>query len=60
MICKCNVSVIPCAAVIVGFTSSVYEASEADGETQVCISLSGQTERNVLLTLAAVDGAATG
>ena len=44
----------------VGFNSPGYEAGERDGvEVEVCIDLSGQTERNVNLTLAAVGGTAT-
>ena len=45
----------------VGFNSPGYEAGERDGvEVEVvCLDLSGQTERNVNLTLAAVGGTAT-
>ena len=44
----------------IGFTSSNYEASEADGESQMCVNLSGQTERRVSFTLEVVGGLATG
>lgn len=44
----------------VGFNSPGYEASEVDGEAQVCIDLRGQTERNVSLSLTTVGGTATG
>ena len=43
-----------------GFTSSNYLASESDGEVQVCIELSGQTQRDISITLAVSGGTATG
>ena len=44
----------------IGFTSPNYEASEADGGSQVCVNLSGRTERRVSFTLEVIGGLATG
>ena len=43
-----------------GFTSSTYVTSEMDTEVQVCIELSGQTQRDLLITLSVSGGTATG
>ena len=46
--------------VVVGFKHKTYTISEGNGSVEVCVQVSGALQSSLYLSLATVDGSATG
>lgn len=48
------------AGVLVSFAQATYLADEGQGTIEVCLSLTGQLDRNLNVTISTISGSATG